>query len=363
LLLTAAQRLARNRLQPGELERPPEEVAAPMDAARRELTTALSLQKAVRDVRAKRTAQRLRKLESGVLTEYPLRQIQTHAAAPLPEVQIMKPPVDFVIVTALDEEREALLRCLPKPFLIPPSHADIRTYFGCEIAAQMSDRSTVTYKVVTLSLPNKGRVEAATATSHAIARWSPRYVLLVGIAGGVSAWGVKLGDILISDQVVDYELQKLTQNGPEVRWQVHRTDPRLLDFARAFTQRDWGDGVAAGRPKEGQPKVHFGPIATGDKVIASDLLQQYRKSDVWPTLIGVEMEAGGAAAAAFQAAEQPGFFMVRGVSDLADGNKDKRSTAAWRQYACLAPAAFTVALLGAAPVPAARVAEVKLEKA
>ena len=43
-----------------------------------------------------------------------------------------------------------------------------------------------------------------------------------------------------------------------------------------------------------------------------------------PSLIGVEMEAGGVASAAFQAASRPGFFMVRGVSDVADPDKDAR---------------------------------------
>ena len=98
------------------------------------------------------------------------------------------------------------------------------------------------------------------------------------------------------------------------------------------------------------PSRHIGTIATGDKVIAvDDLLTKY--SATWPKLIGVEMEAGGAAAAAFQTAEQVGFFMVRGVSDLADSKKVSARVKAWRAYACDVAAAYAIALLQSGPVP------------
>ena len=76
----------------------------------------------------------------------------------------------------------------------------------------------------------------------------------------------------------------------------------------------------------------MGPIATGDKVDAAGVLNRYRNA--WPKLIGIEMESGGAATAAFQSALRPGFFMVRGVSDLADLDKDSSSIGRWRKYAC-----------------------------
>jgi nucleoside phosphorylase len=94
----------------------------------------------------------------------------------------------------------------------------------------------------------------------------------------------------------------------------------------------------------------IGPICTGDKVIANGLIDEYR--EVWSKLIGVEMEAGGTASAAFQAANSPGFFMIRGVSDLSDGRKDTSDVAKWRAYACDVAASYTVALLQSGPVPA-----------
>ncbi len=105
----------------------------------------------------------------------------------------------------------------------------------------------------------------------------------------------------------------------------------------------------------GKPKLLFGPICTGDKVIANGLIDEYR--EVWSKMIGVEMEAGGTAGAAFQAANTPGFFMIRGASDLADGAKDSSDVMSWRAYACDVAAAYTVALLRSGPVPTSQRAE------
>jgi nucleoside phosphorylase len=203
---------------------------------------------------------------------------------------------------------------------------------------------------VVLPLARMGHTEAAGATGDAIRRFRPRYVLLVGIAGGIAANGVGLGDLLLADQVADYELAKVTADGASIRWQVHPVDQRLLIAA----QNHSGDpcaAITAPRPAPGRPRVHIGPICTGNKVLADDgLARQLR--EVWAKLIGVEMEAGGVANAASQSARRPGFFMIRGVSDLADADKDSAEVKAWRPYACDIAAAWTLDWLQSGPVPA-----------
>jgi hypothetical protein len=39
--------------------------------------------------------------------------------------------------------------------------------------------------------------------------------------------GVRLGDVLIADQIIDPEQQKLTEEGSEIRWSPHRVEPTL----------------------------------------------------------------------------------------------------------------------------------------
>jgi nucleoside phosphorylase/ankyrin repeat protein len=261
-----------------------------------------------------------------------------------------KMATDFVIVTPLAEEREAVLDQLPGHKRLPASQEDIRVYYSAEVPVTIADAEAGRYSVVVVPLANMGLTEAANATGDAVRRWRPRYVLLVGIAGGIEKAGVAVGDILVADQIADYELQKFKDGAGSIRWQVFRVDQRLLIAAQNFPASDWAHAVEPLRPAPGQPKVHLGPICTGNKVVADEsLAAQFR--EVWSKLVGVEMEAGGVASAAFQSASSPGFFMVRGVSDLADGEKDADTTRNWREYACRVSASYAINLLRTGPVP------------
>lgn len=255
--------------------------------------------------------------------------------------------IDFLLVTALPEERDALLAQLPGYTRVPPRRDDVHVYFSANVTtADEAGR----YQIVVMPLLGMGRVNAATATAEAIKRWRPRHVVLVGIAGGIAARNVGLGDLLISEQVVDYELQKLTAKGIEVRWSVHKASRRLYAAALNVIGDAWTKRIATKKPDEGVPRIHLGPIASGDKVVAvQSVLDEYR--NVWPALIGVEMEAAGVASACFAAARQPEFFMVRGVSDLADEGKNAPGTEVFRRYACDVAAAYVVELIRNRPVP------------
>jgi nucleoside phosphorylase len=258
-------------------------------------------------------------------------------------------PIDFIIVTALPEERDAVLSKLPGYKKLPPSDEDVRVYYWCELNIAFPDDSNGVYQIVVLPLPGMGRVKASNATKDAIHRWKPRHVLLVGIAGGMSKNGAALGDVLVSEQIVDYELQKNYDDREEPRYEVHRAHAGLLARAQNCVE-DWVNLIQTKRPKKGKPQALFGPIATGDKVDArGDFLAKHGRS--WPKVIGIEMESGGVASASFDSAKPPGFFMVRSVSDLADGDKDSRRVTSWRSYACDVAASYAISLLKSGPVP------------
>jgi nucleoside phosphorylase len=259
--------------------------------------------------------------------------------------------VDFVIITPLEEERTAMLAHLGNPRRLPPEEQQIRPYYRAQVPVTFSDGTPSHYTVVVSDLLGMGGVQAANAVGDAIRRWQPRYVLLVGIAGGWSQASVQLGDVLIADQVADYELQKLRNDSTEIRWRVFGVDQRLLGATQQMTPDEWRPLIREPRPEAGTPNRRVGVICTGNKVIANDLLKQYHH--LWAKLIGVEMEAGGAASAASQSGRAPGFFMIRGVSDLADPAKDDQSTQSWREYACDVAAAYTLGLLKSGQIPPA----------
>jgi nucleoside phosphorylase len=259
-----------------------------------------------------------------------------------------RPPVDFVIITPLEEERDAVLLKLKGVQKLPPSKTDILVYFAARLPVEYPDGRRTHYTIVVVPLVNMGQQDAANAATDAVRRWKPRFVLLVGIAGGLGIAGVKLGDVLIADQVANYELQKLTEEGAKIRWRVNPVNQQLLLAAKNFLDTDWMRRMDIARPSEGCPKRHIGVVCTGDKVIANKLAEEYR--DVWSKLIGVEMEAGGVACAASSRVAPPGFFMIRAVSDLADKDKDAADTAKWREYACDVAASYAIALLASGPI-------------
>lgn len=209
-------------------------------------------------------------------------------------------PVDFLIIAALEEERDALLRRLPGFQQLPPSEDDVRVYYAARIQAAHPGGSPCTYSVVVVCLSNMGRVQTTATASDAIRRWNPGYVILVGIAGGLKSAGVALGDILIAEQIADYELQKITDERSEIRWTAQPVDQRLLEFSRSLTAETWRTEIKERRPsnESGTPKRHQGTVATGDKVVTVTALLESFRNQTWPKLIGVEMEAGGAVVSA-----------------------------------------------------------------
>lgn len=266
----------------------------------------------------------------------------------------MSEPVDFLLVTALEEERDAVLSRLPGHQQLPPTHDDVRVYYSATIQAIQAGGATCSYRVIVCMI-GMGRVPATNATTDAIRRWSPDYVMLIGIAGGLKSAGAGLGDILIAGQIADYQSLKIMKDKTEIRWSALPVDPRLLEFSRAIPASTWQAEIKQARPHndQGQPKRLEGTLTTGDAVIAVTEILESFKSENWPKLIGVEMEAGGVAVSAHQSAHHTGFFMVRCVSDQA-GNKSSKRVKAWTPYACDAAAAFAIAMIRSGPVPVRR---------
>jgi nucleoside phosphorylase len=251
--------------------------------------------------------------------------------------------IDVVIITPLLKERDAVLRHLRVADELKTKN---RIYHKSVVPIDNREES---YNVVVLSLPGMGNVEAAIATSQAITVWNPSQIIITGIAGGIKKGNDRfLGDIIIGEQVVGYELGKAMDGKVERRFQVVRPAFQLLEAARNLPPEKFAFSTTVPRPDESSgrvvPKVHFGVVASGEKVIADVGLIKELKSS-WSRLVGVEMEGFGAALAAYEADTIPGMLMVRGICDWADSSKND----AWQEYAADVAASFTVALLRTGP--------------
>jgi len=243
--------------------------------------------------------------------------------------------VDFLIVTALSEERDAVLRLLEDSDLTQVGGSSV--YYVCTLS---TDRGNC--KVAVTQLSQMGNVESGMHTSRAIDELHPQCVLMVGIAAGVRG-KVNLGDVIISTQVIYYEQAKQTSKGFEHRPIAIPADHLLLHSAQNFNDSNWYELITTEMYQHGEfelPKVHFGPFAVGDKVVA-DQSRMSALMGLHSKLIGVEMESYGVAAAAASAPSRPRFLAIRGVCDFADEQKSDD----FHEYAAAVAAAYAIGFL------------------
>jgi nucleoside phosphorylase len=265
--------------------------------------------------------------------------------------------VDFAIITALEVEHQAIIDRLDHYKRVRDEKVDIWTYCLGRASIANSDEA---YRVVVVLLPVTGPELAAVATSDIMRRWNPRNVLMVGIAGGVRQdvkrkWrddDLELGDVVVAESIEGYEYTKEFDEIQQSRARGYRTSCLLLERARHVQDAQWTEQIQVPRPKDARrpkPKRFIGPIASGNKVIAS---KEFIDKLVarWPQLLAVEMEGVGVATAAFYRPQVVNCLVVRGLSDWADPDKNEDQGKGWREYAANSAAAYVMAFLRSGPV-------------
>lgn len=162
-----------------------------------------------------------------------------------------------------------------------------------------------------------GRDGSILAGTAMIERWQPRALLLVGIAFGKNIDEKKqvLGDILISTQVVPYELARIGEKENHQRGPRPEAGITLVTRARNLRFK-W-------TTHEGQVRSAVpGPILSGEKLV--DNMDFKRKLFVtYPDAIGGEMEGAGTYAAAERAGIE--WIIIKAICDWGDGAKNKEA--------------------------------------
>jgi nucleoside phosphorylase len=208
---------------------------------------------------------------------------------------------------------------------------------------------------------------------------------MVGIAGGCPNPAkpdehVRLGDVVFSNHagVIEYDFVKETRQGRQIRSAPQRPSAKLLQAANQLTTRElmrerpWEPilshamvklGDKFGRPPvsedvlyEGEevvphpspderadvPRIHSGVIGTADTLLKSDTTRNQLRDQF--NVRAVEMEASGLQNAAWSHGKD--VFVVRGICDYCDEHKND----VWQNYAALAAAAYTRALVEEMPI-------------
>jgi nucleoside phosphorylase len=247
---------------------------------------------------------------------------------------------DILLVTALELEHKAILKQFNNlhDFTIDSFQLHIGEINGTKLSVTCFQRM--------------GNVNSAASTAKLLHLLRPRLVLLIGIAGGTarpisdafSAQDHFLGDVLIAEQVVDYESGKLSVLKLENRFRVYPGSSSALAIAKNLRPDEWVGRIGASRPDgttgRTNPQAHFGTFASGEKVIKSEEFVSNLKS-IWTQTVAVEMESLGVAVACFQTSPPTEFLVIKAVCDWADPAKNDL----WQQYSAEAASAFSLALI------------------
>ncbi|KAL7624600.1 hypothetical protein AAE478_006167 [Parahypoxylon ruwenzoriense] len=246
------------------------------------------------------------------------------------------------------------------------------------------------HNIVIASLPSDGYGTNNAATVAANMNWSfpsLRIRLIVGIGGGVpGTLDIRLGDVVVSEKVIQYDLGKTIQNGCFQRTGLPHRPPQAIrtavtklradhesypseipsfisdmlaknepmsQYAHPGDGQDWlfdaaydhdngsidacencNNSRLVYRPDRGDnnPRIHYGVVASGNQVIKHGITRDELSRELNAACF--EMEAAGL---------MEGFpcLVVRGICDYADSHKNKR----WQKYAAATAAAYAKELL------------------
>lgn len=227
---------------------------------------------------------------------------------------VKKPPeCDVLWLTAVSVETEALKELYTwERYRIDN---DVLTYYTT--VQKCGDKDV---NIIHVQLPDMGIASAAATTAKGITYFDPQYVIMTGIAAGIHKDVKDPGDVMISDNVWNYDsgkyIESVDQDGRKVI--TLNSDGKMLNVQMALVE----ELKQFSSVEQKKKKNKVGVFACGSAVIASETKI---KVDITPharQTIAVDMESYGVLFAAKMTTnpEVPA-VIIKGNSDK--GNSDK----------------------------------------
>lgn len=209
---------------------------------------------------------------------------------------------DVLLVTVTDVEAQAIFDLFPNR---SERVIDGRIYYDLG--------SIGTAKTFMAQSTGMGPTRARICIDAGIQALSPLVVIMVGIAFGLHPDKQNMGDILVSQQIEDYDQQRIG-TGPNEQPKIDARGDRVQASERLLNR------FIAGRHKwPAPPDVHFGLILSGSKLVSHkgfrDELLRFA-----PAAIGGEME--GASLHEVGNHNHVEWILVKAICDWADAAKN-----------------------------------------
>ena len=210
---------------------------------------------------------------------------------------------------------------------MPPELAALKALMPTDqittVAGRRFHQGQLAGQDVVLALTGIGKVAAAATAAVLCQHFQASALLFTGVAGGLGA-GVKVGDVVVADALLQHDLD-VSPLFP--RWVVpgkgkdrFTPDPhwserlrRAANAVLAQPEPELAQGLAAFGLHA--PQCHQGLIISGDRFVSTTVESQALRS-LLPDALAVEME--GAAVAQVCADFDRPFAVLRTVSDRAD---------------------------------------------
>jgi adenosylhomocysteine nucleosidase len=186
------------------------------------------------------------------------------------------------------------------------------------------------FKIVATQTLSPGQRSAMSAFQSLREHYSPAYIMLLGIAGGVHD-DLRVGDVVIAQEVIYYDVRKETPYGVRRRGQSQPVPATVLHSVNHFFADHDSPLRLTDEKASGQSfQVGLGPIGSGEAVVADrDADIRAYISSFNDKTLALETEAGGLAQAFFEGVNDDnaaqGWLVIRGISDMADAAKDDAS--------------------------------------
>jgi nucleoside phosphorylase len=306
-----------------------------------------------------------------MLKTVPERSSETFPAASL------KGQIDIGIITIREDEFEAVLDRFPLRREVDGTGSN---YSYSSVQTKMNE----SLRVAVTRSPQQGQTFAQAIAFAMINDLAPKWIFLVGIAGGFASSEHTLGDVLLSQRMHDFSVTAALEGkesefqdmGGPMTLEVEKLVKDLRAKKAKLTSWNTPSVIRQAKPKEKVPdsvtsKKLYGELAWRKKVLKSlqghfpkrgqlrepdffaatlitsnTLVKDTKLASTWRKTArqaaGVEMELAGVCAAARYGADgTTRVIAIRGISDIVGYDRDP----AWTQYACHSAAAFAHALI------------------
>lgn len=213
--------------------------------------------------------------------------------------------IRILVLTATDTEDDAIIDALEASGF--KRFAPARTKQGIGVRyLQGAANEIIRFRT---SAGSVGQSGSELVTAEAINELDPHFIIASGICFGLKKDKQKMGDVLISEKVSDYELVRLSDEDFRERGPRTSSNSTLLDAAR-IVREDY---------RTGDVGVMHGEFISGLKLLDS-LPEVEQLQARFPDAIGGEMEASGVVAAS--ARHQKGWIVIKAVCDWGFGKGD-----------------------------------------